>query len=75
MAFVLSYLPCSVLKYALITSETKPYPSMGKMYSSSVISFLMFGVLPFEGPCQIDLTPQYDDYEARKRVCWGDSTS
>ena len=28
----------------------------------------MSGVLPFEGPCKIKLTPQYDDYEASKQA-------
>ena len=28
----------------------------------------MFGVLPFEGPCKIKLTPQFGDYEASKQA-------
>ena len=30
--------------------------------------FLIFGILPSEGPCKIKLTPQYDDYEVSKQT-------
>ena len=39
VTIVLSYLPCHVLRYAMITSETKLYLSMSMMYSGSIISF------------------------------------
>ena len=39
VTIVLFYLPCNVLEYAMIMSETKLYASMSMMYSGSIIIF------------------------------------